>query len=277
MTLPPAVSDFFLSEIDDRLPGRVAGLFLHGSLCWGEFFAGSDVDFVGLWEELPTGADLALLRAAHEATKVRFPSLVFDGFHCTSADLAAAPALVGRRPVFYQGEFAAAGTIDINLVTWHELAERGITVRGELPPVFTDLAALLEFTRNNLDTFWRGIAKQVDDAGPTVFGGHDASVAFVGLGPARLHHLLTTGTLTSKSGAGRYVRDSLDQRWNLIARESLRLREDPGSASLYDDPARRGRDAGGLLRWLIDDGCRDRAGGSARRIDAAARHQGDPA
>jgi hypothetical protein len=268
VTLPTAVTDLttvFLHEVDDRLPGRLVGLFLHGSLCWGEFFPGSDVDFVGLWDDLPSGADLERLRAAHESTRVRFPSLTFDGFHCTAADLAASPAQVAHRPVFYQGEFDAAGTIDINLVTWHEFAERGIAIRGELPPVFTDLAALLAFTRDNLDTYWRGVAKQVEDAGAAVLGGHDASVAYLGLGPARLHHLLTTGTLTSKSGAGRYVRDSLDPQWNLIARESLRLREDPGSASLYDDSTRRGRDAGDLLRWLIDDGCRERPGRSAHR------------
>jgi hypothetical protein len=283
VTLPPAASELttlFLSEVDDRLPGRLVGLFLHGSLCWGEFFPGSDLDFVGLWDQLPSDGDLGHLRAAHEATKVRFPSLTFDGFHCLAADLAAAPAQIAHRPAFYQGEFDAAGTIDINPVTWHELAERGITVRGELPPVFTDLAGLLEFTRNNLDTYWRGIAKQVDDAGVTVVGGHDVSVSFIGLGPARLHHLLVTGTLTSKSGAGRYVRDRLDPRWNLIARESLRLREDPGSASLYEDPARRGRDAGELLHWLIDDGCRERPDGSAQRIEeatVAAQREGEPA
>jgi len=255
--LPPAVSELtscFLSEVDDRLPGRLAGLFLHGSLCWGEFFPGSDVDFVGLWEELPAEADLVRLREAHEATRGHFSSLTFDGFHCTPADLAAAPATIAHRPVFYRNEFDAAGTIDINIVTWHELAERGIAVRGAIPAVHTNPAALHDFTKNNLDTFWRGIAKQTEDVTVEELGRHDPSVAFLGLGPARLHHLLTTGELTSKSGAGRYVRDRLDPRWNLIARESLRLRENPGAAGLYDDPAQRGRDAAGLLRWLIDDG-----------------------
>jgi hypothetical protein len=257
MTLPPPVSDLttrFLKEVDQRLPGRLVGLFLHGSLCWGEFFPGSDVDFVGLWAELPSDGDLELLRAAHEATKDAVPSPTFDGFHCTPADLSASPATIAHRPVFYQGEFDATGTIDINLVTWHELAERGIAVRGDLPAVYTNLAELLDHTRNNLDTYWRGIAKQVEDGDVAELGRHDPAVAFLGLGPARLHHLLVTGKLTSKSGAGRYVRDSLDPRWNLIARESLRLRENPGTASLYDDTTRRGRDADGLLRWLITDG-----------------------
>lgn len=67
-------------------------------------------------------------------------------------------------------------------MTWHELAERGIDVRSEIPAVYTTLSE-------------------------------------VGIGPARLHYLLTTKELTSKSGAGRCVRDGLDPQWNAIARE----------------------------------------------------------
>ena len=44
--------------------------------------------------------------------------------HCTAADLTASPAQIPHRPVFYQDAFDPEGTIDINLVTWHELAER---------------------------------------------------------------------------------------------------------------------------------------------------------
>jgi hypothetical protein len=264
MTLPPPVSELttlFLNEVDDRLPGRLIGLFLHGSLCWGEFFPSSDIDFVAVWAELPDGSDLELLQDAHQVTRDRFPAPAFDGFHCTTADLAASPATITHRPVFYQSKFDSAGTIDINLVTWHELAERGITVRGELPTIYTNLDELLAFTRHNLDTFWHGIAKQVEDGDVAELGAHDASVAFLGLGPARLHHLLVTGELTSKSGAGRYVRDRLNPRWSLIAQESLRLRENPDTASLYSDPIQRGQDAGELLHWLITDGAsRERRG-----------------
>jgi hypothetical protein len=142
-----------------------------------------------------------------------------------------------RRAAFYQGEFDPAGTIDINPVTWHELAERGLAVRGEIPEVHTDRNELLAFTRNNLATFWSGTAEQVENGDLEALGGHDESVAFLGLGPARLHHLLATKELTSKSGAGRYVRDRLDPR------ESLRIRENPRSSGLYEKAERRGRPA----------------------------------
>lgn len=254
--MPPPVGDVtshFLSEVDLRLPGRLTGLFLHGSICWGEFFPGSDIDFVALWDQPPTGADLDLLQAAHHSTKTQYPEPAFDGFHCTALDLAASPSHIGHRPAFYQGTFDIEGKIDLNLVTWHELAERAITVRGQLPPVHTDLSALLEFTRNNLDTFWRDAIEQIDNAGIEAVGRHDYSIAMVTLGPARLHHLLTRDTLTSKSGAGRYACD-LHPRWTKIGRAALRLRENPDSPSLYDDHMERGQDAYDLLTWIVQDG-----------------------
>jgi hypothetical protein len=280
MTLPAPVAEItsdFLAEVDRRLPGRLTGLFLHGSICWGEFFPGSDVDFVGLWDGLPSGADLDLLRAAHEATMCHFPAPVFDGFHCTSADLAGSPALIAHRPVFYESAFDAEGTIDINLVTWHELAERGIVVRGQLPAIRTDINELLDYTRTNLGTYWRGCITDIEKAGIEAVGEHDESVAWVGLGPARLHHLLTTSELTSKSGAGRYVRDILDARWNKIAREALRLRETPRSPSLYDDAGRRGRDVYDLLTWLVEDATAEGPRDPHRKVTSLTAVRGRPA
>jgi predicted nucleotidyltransferase len=259
MTPPEDVQELvecFLEEVDRRLPGELTGLFLHGSVVWGEFFAGSDVDFVAVWDHPPTGERLVRLREAHEIAKERFPGLTFDGFHCTAADLAASPALVEHRPAFYQGEFDEQGRIDINLVTWHELALGPVVVRGEVPAVHTSPADLHDFTRANLDSYWRGIATQIEAGDVREVGEHDDAVAWITLGAARLHHLLSRHELTSKSGAGRYVIEHLDDRWTPIAQEALRIRERPGTPSLYDDPVRRGQDTYDLLAWLVEDGQR---------------------
>lgn len=259
MAIPDEVADLtasFLREADVRLPGRVQGLLLHGSLAWGELFPGSDVDFVAVWDRLPRDADLDDLASVHAVTRARHPDRTFDGFHCTADDLRRDPREVGTRPVFYEGAFAAAGAVDINPVTWCELAERPVVVRGAAPEVRADLDALVTYTRENLATYWRSQLEQVEAAGGDEAGALDGTITWIVLGPARLHHLLRHRRMTSKSGAGRYVRDELDPRWDRIAREALRLREDPASPSLYDDLEQRGRDATGLLRWIVEDGTR---------------------
>lgn len=182
-----------------------------------------------------------LLRAAHEATRRRIGALAFDGFHCTPADLAASPTRITHRPAFFEGTFDSAGTVDVHLVTWHELAERGIAVRGAVPAVYTNLDELLDFTRANLDTYWRGFITTIEQAGIETADEQDDTVTWIGLGSAKLHHLLFTNELTSKSGAGRYVRDALDPRWSRIARKAVRIREEPEFESLYDDPDQRAR------------------------------------
>lgn len=244
----------FLDEVDERFPGRLTSLYLHGSLGWGEFFAGSDIDFVAAWETLPSESELIQLEKAHLATYARVPLPVFDGFHCTSGDLLRTPWELGGRPVFYEGRVDPAGSLDINLVTWQELADRPVVVRGERPDVRTDLAGLLDFTRDDLDTYWRMTIRRIEQAGVAEVGAEDASVAWGVLGVARLHHLLTKGSLISKSGAGRYVIEELDPCWHAIGAEALRIRERPDSPSLYDESGLRGQHMYELLSWVVEDG-----------------------
>ena len=245
------LTDTFLHEVDQRLPGRVTGLLLHGSLAWDEFLPASDVDFVCVWDALPQDADLVALEQAHLATRTRCASPVFDGFHCTADDLEADPLAVGPRPVFYEGRFDARGDTDINPVTWHELAERPVVVRGDRPSVRTDHTQLVQFTRDNLDTYWRSLLEHLGSERAPDMDCHDDLVLWTVLGSARLHHLLARGALTSKSGAGRYVIEHLDPRWHPIAREALRLRERPGSPSLYADADHRRLDTCDLLAWVV--------------------------
>lgn len=124
----------------------------------------------------------------------------------------------------------------------------------EVPPVFTDQSALIDFTRHNLDSYWRGLLDQIDSMGLDQLGAEEKSAAWVALGAPRRHHVLRRGSLTSKSGAGRYVLEALDPRWHRIAREGLRIRERPDTPSLYDDPVDRGIDARDLLHWVVEDG-----------------------
>ncbi|MDH6124082.1 hypothetical protein [Kitasatospora sp. GP82] len=245
----------FLDTIDAAAPGLVEGLHLHGSLGFGEFFPGrSDVDFVAVLSRRPDRTAVAALAAAHQEASRRHPRPPFDGIHLLAADLSRPPAVCPDLPCVLEGVFAETGRSGVNPVTWHELARHSVPVRGSRlteAQLWTDDATLRAYTYENLTSYWAGVAD--------VLGRSPEHAATPGaaewcvLGVSRLHHLLTTGTLTSKSGGGRHALTVFGPRWHPIVTEALRSRENPGTPSPYDeDPARRGRDTTAFTTMAIE-------------------------
>ncbi len=220
------VCDTYLSMADEVLPGLVEGLYLHGSLGFGEWHAGrSDVDFVAVTRDRPDASTVSRLTELHEQLGETFPAPAYDGFYATWADLAAPTSDCPDVPCILGGDFKEEGRFDVNPVTWHELAWHGVTVRGpELDEVevWTDLAALRAYTHDNLASYWAeqaaALAQFPDEASrPDI-------VSWFVLGAARLHHLLATDRLTSKDGAGAYVVDAFGEGWRILAAEALSYR-----------------------------------------------------
>jgi len=252
------VTDRFLELIDAGAPGLVDGLYLRGSLGFGEYFEGqSDVDFTVVLSARPDDDQLTALAAAHEAVFAAHRRPHFDGFHVLREDLARAPDQCPDVPVMFDGVFKpSTRDYDMNPVSWHELARHGVTVRGPAlseRDVWTDDAALRAFSHGNLSSYWAGVADSLSKH--PVEAGEPGLVAWSVLGVSRLHHLLATCTLTSKSGAGRYALTAFGPQWHRIIGEALRARERPADASSYEDePAARGRDTAAFTAMAVESG-----------------------
>jgi hypothetical protein len=220
------VCEVYLSMADEAAPGLVEGLYLHGSLGFGEWYAGrSDIDFVAVTSGRPDAATVRLLRDVHERVVETFPRPSYDGFYCTWADLARPTASCPDVPCTLGGVFREEGRFDVNPVTWHELAWHGETIRGprlEDVAIWTDLAALRAYSHGNLSSYWQeqadALARFPDEAT------RPDLVAWFTLGIPRLHHLLATDRLTSKDGAGRHVVDAFGEEWRILAAEALSYR-----------------------------------------------------
>lgn len=247
----------WLTEIDAAAPGLVTGLHVRGGLGFGEFVPGqSDVDVVAVLSRRATYADAEALEAAHAALRARHPEPAFDGMHVAESDLAGDPDDCPDVPCVLHGWFEAAARYDVTPVGWHELAHHSVAVRGERPEVWTDHDRLLAFTRDHLATSWReqaeGLAKFPAEAAG------DLACTWCVLGVARLHHLLVTGEMTTKSAAGRWGLTHYDQRWHPVLREALRLREGgPGGTrgpQEYAGPAERGHDVTAFTAYVVEIG-----------------------
>jgi hypothetical protein len=251
-----AVTDAHAALLDDRLPGLLDGLHLHGSLGYaGEFHAGSDIDFVATCTRRPTDADVDVLREVHAELARRWPTPAHDGFYVLESDLSKPPVEAPDVPGVLHEWFDVGRHADLKAITWHELRHHGITLRGKDLrdlDIHDDPAALRAATRENLDTYWRAQLEAMERHP------REASLPqaaeWGGLGAPRLVHLLVTGRTTSKSGAGRWALQTYPHHAEILT-EALRVRERPEDPSTYDDdPARRRHDLIALMTEVIADG-----------------------
>ena len=131
--LPDEMAELFLRAIDDRAPELVSGLYSVGSLIYGDFHREcSDVDIVSVLSGEPGPTDVTALEAAHAVVSERYPRPHFDAMHVTAADLAGPPHRCPERPATQDSVFAYRSAA--SPVTWHELADGGIVVRGPTQP-----------------------------------------------------------------------------------------------------------------------------------------------
>lgn len=211
------------------------------------------MDFVATLAHRPSGAEVEQLRSVHERMRVSSP-IDFDGMHVLASDLASDPRQLPPVPVVLHHEFQVAH--QDQLVAWHELARHGVAVTGpELSSlgIWTDLRVLHEHTATNLGAYWRNVAGQLAASSlDEPEAQQDYACCWCVLGVARLHHLIVTGEMTTKSSAGRWGLSHYDERWHRVLREALRLRE--GGKPEYDDQASRLRDTTDFTAYVVETG-----------------------
>lgn len=254
LALPPGVAEVCGTFLDATPSGLVTGLYLRGGIGFGEYVAGrSDVDFVATLSRRPTDHDVDTLEAAHRVVGARHPETPFDGLHVLAEDLTADPARCPDVPVVLHHHFERDGQLDA-LIAWHELAWHGVTITGtphEELDIWTSQEALVDFTVENLDTYWRanaeGLAKMPEE------GASEQACEWCVLGVARLHHLLVTGQMTTKSRAGEWGLTHYPERFHRVLREALRIRSGGGAEYPLDDGA-RGLDTATFTAFVVEQG-----------------------
>ncbi|MEU0177828.1 hypothetical protein ABZ178_31445 [Streptomyces massasporeus] len=260
----------FLTSVDELAPGLVTGFYLVGSVALGDFHppgagrgrlsTASDIDFVAVTDRRvePGSQDMTAVAEAHSRTVARFPRPHFDGVVFTRADLAAGPEACPDVPFAQESRFTPAGRSGVNPVTFCELAWHGITVRGPQPAdtdVWADPKALRAYTVDNLRTYWQPWLQQKKRPSPLslAIGLTEWFPVWAVLGVSRLHHVLATGTMTSKRGAGQYAQRVFGPAWERIIAESLWLRTRGAEGrSSYRNPFARRRDTLAFLDTAID-------------------------
>lgn len=257
-----ALTQAFLANADREAPGLVQGLYLTGSVALGDFRPHtSDVDFVIVTSRRTERADLDALRRIHARTRQEVPSPQFNGIHVTWDELNRDPAECGPVPSVINGRFRNRASADVNPVTWHILADQGVTMRGPLPvelDVWDEPESLRSWSLGSLDEQWRRwrekAGRLVTPRGLAALGSLAPSWSVLSV--SRLHFTLRTGEITSKSGAGAYALHAFPESWQRIVNECLRVRRGVQAPSLYESALARRRAALDYIEMVLDESLR---------------------
>jgi hypothetical protein len=253
------VTGTFLEAADMEVPGLIEGLYLTGSVALGDFQSGaSDVDFVAVTRAGLDHAGIGGLERVHAGVSRCYRRPLFEGVYVTWDELAHDPCFAVPGPHFHDGRLQLNGKGPRHPVTWHELAEHGLTLRGPLPsefPIWTNRERLALWVRGNLDDYWRHWYEQssriLSKRGLLSFSAW--SVAWGVLGVSRLHYTLATGEIISKQGAGLYALEAFPKRRPFIVEECLRIRRGAPGPSLYRTPIARRSDSLAFMAMVMEN------------------------
>ena len=207
----------YLNLIDKALPGQVAGLYLTGSIPLGDYRPGrSDIDGVVVLAEPLT--DIEAVRDVH-AQLAEKPA--FDVTYLTADDLASPPDNGKQVAYSLDGVFKVEPSGGpVSPVLWSEMARQSLPLRTTPGlVVHDDHEALVEFTRGNLKSYWAGQFDQLEAAvaeRPDDEVAPDWVLPWVMLGVPRLHALLATGNIVSKTAAGEHALTAFPEWSDLI-------------------------------------------------------------
>jgi Nucleotidyltransferase domain len=217
MTAPPVPDDVqaatrqHLHALDAAASGLVAALYVTGSVALGDYQQGrSDIDFMAFLSRPVTDPQtVGWLAEVHAG--LAGPA-DYDGNYVALACVPGVPDDEPSAPHVVSGQFRGdEPNHQLTPATWAEFASYGIAIRGPRPAEFgiqVSRDRLSEWTLGNLNTHWKHQAEE----GIETLRAHDSAtsisaeaVAWMALGPARLHYTLATGDIASKTAAGEYA------------------------------------------------------------------------
>ncbi|MGH3506906.1 MAG: aminoglycoside adenylyltransferase domain-containing protein [Nocardioidaceae bacterium] len=224
------IAEDFCRRVHAVRPGLVEAVHVTGSALTDDWQpAHSDVDTVFVVARPVDAADAEQLGALHAATardEAERGNPV-DGVYLTAAELAAGPDEVAAAPQVVNGVLTLEKPGgQLSWVTWLELgaspvgrvdATTGAMTWSEPVGVTPEVRAKAAgFSRDNLATYWAGIAEEIDAwlAGPESPDDpdaevHDSVLTWGVLGAPRLLATIEHGRVLSKSASG----DFALQRW----------------------------------------------------------------
>ncbi|MGQ3376442.1 nucleotidyltransferase domain-containing protein [Priestia endophytica] len=245
-TIKPLLHDY-IKDMEQRFPNDIlVGTYLYGSISLGEFDEEkSDIDFVTVLKRELNQQEAHTLKSIHKELSLHSLGRRMDGIYIPIDGLGKSNEKLP--PYFYcsNGKIKK-GYWDVNAITWWMIEQYGIKVYGNEVSdlnIQSKWSSVIENMEYNINSYWINKAK---NAFIFMF---DDMVEFCILTISRILSTLEGKKILTKIEGVNKAQDILPQRWNLLLKEGLRLRNDCKSPSLYPSRLKRAKECRAFIAF----------------------------
>jgi hypothetical protein len=200
-------------------------------------------------------ADIKLIQSIHEEVERQYALPKLSGIYLTWNDLGKLKTEIEPYPYYTEGQMHEAGYFELNLVTWFELKQYGITMLGPQTDELdfkVNWELLISNMHLNLNTYWKSWIRQSQklfspNAKGLYFRRSDLEWGVLGI--CRLFYTFREKKVTSKAAAGHYALDIVPEKWHRVLEEAILIKRGV-SFSLYRSKVVRKKEALTFMRYI---------------------------
>jgi predicted nucleotidyltransferase len=247
----------YINHWKERLPDRLEGFYLHGSIALDAYIPfSSDIDFVAMTTERLSSDEVHVLSEIHSLIESKYkPKL--DGAFLTWEDLGISRADSGELLPYYNEGKIGYGS-HFNAVTWWLLEKKGITILGpdiKAKQLNADAGKLTSYVMENMNSYWAGRVKRVEDSIDELVQMPqreiDEEIEWTVLGLLRQYYTVQKEDIISKTDAGEYGISNLPGEYHKIISEALHIRNNTGK-SAYESNVQKIEESLRFSKFIIE-------------------------
>ena len=226
-----------LESVQTILGSRFIGMYLDGSLAYGDFDRDSDIDFVVVTADEISGDIFSALQAMHEriAKLDSWYAIQLEGSYISQHALRRFDPAHALFPNIERGRgerLKMARHSDAWVIHRHILRERGTTLAGPAPQSLIDPVAPNDLRRAMPGILHGWAAQILDDPASLNRRGYQS---YTILTLCRILYTLQYGAVASKPVAARWAQAALGQQWAALIERTWAGRHNPESKASPED------------------------------------------
>ncbi|RPI16034.1 MAG: DUF4111 domain-containing protein [Ignavibacteriae bacterium] len=258
--LPEVVNkivSLYFELMDKHLPGLMEGFYIYGSAALNDFYPDkSDIDFITVVSRKPGHIDVEKLQMVHGLIRMKFRKSELNGIYVLLEQLGKTKDETEPVTYYYNSRIHDEGYFEINDVTWYQLKNKAITLKGTPASELNfhiDWKCVLKEMHENMNTYWKRWIKKSSgfSYGSLKVLLFSKCIEWGVLGITRQYYSFIENDITSKSSAGEWVLTKVPVEYHKILQEALNIRS--GKNYHYTSKYKRKKDALAYMRFIIEE------------------------